>query len=214
LGGGRITLIPQNRQAAVCTLHLAIPASAINLCSRPQGFSRQTRGFRGCAGLHALRRSGNRPVALGNVKHRNIRFGPRCHDIQIAAGDFREQRNGAMTASSPGNVLAFGLANAQERGFTFIEPGEQVYEGMIVGIQKRPGDMAVNVCKEKKQTNMRSSNADIMVRLTPATKMSLEQCLDFLADDELLEVTPKHLRLRKRHLTEVAQSRARRTVAG
>jgi GTP-binding protein len=117
-----------------------------------------------------------------------------------------------MTASSPGNVLAFGLANAQERGFTFIEPGEQVYEGMIVGIQKRPGDMAVNVCKEKKQTNMRSSNADIMVRLTPATKMSLEQCLDFLADDELLEVTPKHIRLRKRHLTEVDRARAHRAA--
>ena len=128
------------------------------------------------------------------------------------AGDFREQRNGAMTASSPGNVLAFGLANAQERGFTFIEPGEQVYEGMIVGIQKRPGDMSVNVCKEKKQTNMRSSNADIMVRLTPATKMSLEQCLDFLADDELLEVTPKHIRLRKRHLTEVDRARAHRAA--
>jgi GTP-binding protein len=127
------------------------------------------------------------------------------------AGDFREQRNGALTASSPGTVLAFGLANAQERGFTFVEPGEEVYEGMIVGIQKRPGDMQVNVCKEKKQTNMRSSTADIMVRLTPATRMSLEQCLDFLADDELLEVTPKHIRLRKKHLTEVDRSRAHRS---
>jgi GTP-binding protein len=126
------------------------------------------------------------------------------------AGDFREQRNGALTASSPGTVLAFGLANAQERGFTFVEPGEQVYEGMIIGIQKRPGDMQVNVCKEKKQTNMRSSTADIMVRLTPAVKMSLEQCLDFLADDELLEVTPKHIRLRKRHLTELDRARAHR----
>jgi GTP-binding protein len=128
------------------------------------------------------------------------------------AGDFREQRNGALTASSPGTVLAFGLANAQERGFTFVEPGEQVYEGMVVGIQKRPGDMQVNVCKEKKQTNMRSSTADIMVRLTPATKMSLEECLDFLADDELLEVTPKHIRLRKRHLTEVDRARAHRAT--
>jgi GTP-binding protein len=130
------------------------------------------------------------------------------------AGEFREQRNGALTASSPGTVLAFGLANAQERGFTFVEPGEQVYEGMVVGIQKRPGDMQVNVCKEKKQTNMRSSTADIMVRLTPATKMSLEECLDFLADDELLEVTPKHIRLRKRHLTEVDRARAHRAAQG
>jgi GTP-binding protein len=81
---------------------------------------------------------------------------------------------------------------------------------MIVGIQKRPGDIRVNVCREKKQSNIRSSTSDISVRLTPASKLSLEQSLDFLADDELLEVTPQHLRLRKRHLTEVDQSRARR----
>jgi len=128
------------------------------------------------------------------------------------AGDFREQRNGALTASSPGTTLAFGLAGAQERGTTFIEAGEEVYEGMIVGIQKRPGDIRVNVCREKKQSNIRSSTSDIAVRLTPASRPSLEQALDFLADDELLEVTPKHLRLRKRHLTEVDQSRARRSA--
>jgi GTP-binding protein len=126
------------------------------------------------------------------------------------AGDFREQRNGALTASSAGTTLAFGLAGAQERGTTFIEAGEAVYEGMIVGIQKRPGDIRVNVCREKKQSNIRSSTSDISVRLTPASRLSLEQSLDFLSDDELLEVTPKHLRLRKRHLTEVDQSRARR----
>jgi GTP-binding protein len=126
------------------------------------------------------------------------------------AGEFREQRNGALTASSPGTTLAFGLAGAQERGTTFIEAGEEVYEGMIVGIQKRPGDIRVNVCREKKQSNIRSSTSDISVRLTPASRLSLEQSLDFLGEDELLEVTPKHLRLRKRHLTEVDQSRARR----
>src|SRR5438105_4997582 len=127
-------------------------------------------------------------------------------------GEFREQRNGALTASSAGKSLAFGLAGAQERGTTFIEPVQEVYEGMIVGIQKRPGDIRVNVCREKKQSNIRSSTSDISVRLTPASKLSLEQSLDFLADDELLEVTPKHLRLRKRHLTEVDQSRARRVA--
>ncbi len=125
-------------------------------------------------------------------------------------GEFREQRNGALTASSSGTALTYGLAAAQERGSTFIEPGEEVYEGMVVGVQKRPGDIRVNVCREKKQSNVRSSTSDISVRLTPATKLSLEQSLDFLVDDELLEVTPKHLRLRKRHLTEVDQSRARR----
>jgi len=125
-------------------------------------------------------------------------------------GEFREQRNGALTASSAGTSLTYGLAAAQERGTTFIEPGEEVYEGMIVGLQKRPGDIRVNVCREKKQSNVRSSTSDISVRLTPASQLSLEQSLDFLADDELLEVTPRHLRLRKRYLTEVDQSRARR----
>jgi len=96
--------------------------------------------------------------------------------------------------------LAFGLANAQERGFTFIEPGEQVYEGMIVGIQKRPGDMSVNVCKEKKQTNMRSSSADEAIRLIPHRELSLEQAIEFIADDEFVEITPKSIRLRKKVL--------------
>jgi GTP-binding protein len=127
------------------------------------------------------------------------------------AGDLSGERNGALTASSAGAAVAYGISNAQERGTTFVEPGDPVYEGMIVGLQKRPGDIAVNVTKEKQKTNIRSSTADIAVRLTPAVKMSLEQCLDFLEDDELLEVTPKAIRLRKRWLTEVEQSRARRT---
>src|SRR2546429_186503 len=131
------------------------------------------------------------------------------------AGELRDERNGALVASSAGTALTHGLANAQERGTTFIEPGEAVYEGMVVGVQRRTGDMRVNVCREKKQSNVRSSTADIAVRLTPLTRLSLEQSLDFLADDELLEVTPKHIRLRKRHLTEVDQARARRRpVAG
>ncbi|HYW26305.1 MAG TPA: translational GTPase TypA [Terriglobales bacterium] len=129
------------------------------------------------------------------------------------AGELRDQRNGALTASAPGTAVTYGLANAQERGTTFIEPGEVVYEGMIVGLQRRTGDMQVNVCREKKLTNIRSSTKDIAVRLSPATKLSLEQALDFLVDDELLEVTPAHLRLRKRHLTELDQAQARRRSA-
>src|SRR2546430_15933018 len=81
------------------------------------------------------------------------------------AGELRVQRNGALTASSPGTALTYGLANAQQRGTIFIEPGETVYEGMIVGLQRRAGDMQVNVCREKKQSNVRSSTADIAVRL-------------------------------------------------
>jgi GTP-binding protein len=129
------------------------------------------------------------------------------------AGELRDQRNGALTASAPGTAVTYGLANAQERGTTFIEPGEAVYEGMIVGVQRRTGDMQVNVCREKKLTNVRSSTKDIAVRLTPSTRLSLEQALDFLVDDELLEVTPAHIRLRKRYLTELDQAQARRRSA-
>jgi GTP-binding protein len=92
------------------------------------------------------------------------------------------------------------LANAQERGTTFIEPVTRVYGGMIVGMNSRGDDIVINVCKEKKKTNVRSSTAEVLVRLTPATVLSLEQSLDFIADDELVEVTPENIRLRKRIL--------------
>jgi GTP-binding protein len=125
------------------------------------------------------------------------------------AGDLSSQRNGVLTASQAGVAVAYGLANAQERGITFIEAGEAVYEGMIVGLNKRPDDIAVNVTKEKQKTNIRSSTSDISVRLTPALKMSLEQCLDFLGEDELLEVTPRTIRLRKRWLSQTERARRR-----
>lgn len=116
-------------------------------------------------------------------------------------------RNGALTASESGNTNSYGLENAQERGVTFVPTQTPVYEGMIVGMNNKKEDIAINVCKEKKLTNMRSSGADIATKLTPHTQLSLEQCLDFLGPDELLEVTPKNLRLRKRWLSEVDRRR-------
>ncbi|MEK7757671.1 MAG: translational GTPase TypA, partial [Planctomycetota bacterium] len=115
-------------------------------------------------------------------------------------GEIRSTRSGALLASETGVALAYGLNNAQGRGITFVEPGTPVYQGMIVGLQSRDDDMVVNVCKEKKQTNIRSSTSDIAIRLTPAVIMSLEECLDFINPGELLEVTPKSLRLRKKVL--------------
>lgn len=115
-------------------------------------------------------------------------------------GEMGQNRNGVMTASEDGVAVTYGLANAQERGMTFIEPGTPVYEGMIVGITPKEQDIAVNICKEKKLTNMRSSTADISVRLTPPVLMSLEQSLDFIENDELVEITPKNIRLRKKVL--------------
>ncbi len=117
-------------------------------------------------------------------------------------------RSGVLVASDEGIAVAYGLENTQGRGQTFIEPGIAVYEGMIVGINPRQQDIAVNVCKEKKKTNMRSSTADIAIKLEPPIRLSLEQSLDFVAQDELVEVTPQNIRLRKKLLTQQQRLRA------
>lgn len=119
-------------------------------------------------------------------------------------------RNGVLIASETGIAVAFGLLNAQGRGATFIDPGTKVYEGMIVGLNSKSDDIEINVTKEKKQTNVRSETADIAIPLSPAVKMSLEQSLDFLEEDELLEVTPQNLRLRKKFLTRLERVRTAR----
>lgn len=119
-------------------------------------------------------------------------------------------RNGALIASEAGDILAYGLGNAQERGITFFEPATPVYEGMIIGVNSRKDDIEVNVTKEKKQTNMRSKGEGVKLVLTPPTVMSLEQYLDFLEDDELLEVTPKNLRPRKKYLSKIDRVRSQR----
>ena len=129
-------------------------------------------------------------------------------------GELPITRNGALVATDNGVATSFGLNNAQGRGNTFIEPGTQVYQGMIVGLSKYPQDIIVNVAKEKKLTNIRAASADIAVRLSPAVEMSLEEVLDFIADDELLEVTPKSLRLRKKLLTQHERLRAKVRTAG
>jgi len=119
-------------------------------------------------------------------------------------------RPGVLVALDSGKALAYSLENAQERGITFIEPGEDVYEGMIVGLGTRESDVELNICKGKHLTNMRSSGADIKIALTPALKMSLEQALDFIQDDELLEVTPTSIRLRKRYLDKTERLKFQR----
>ncbi len=124
-------------------------------------------------------------------------------------GKIGTTRMGALIASEQGVAVTYGLGNAQQRGDTFIEPGTPVYEGMIVGLNSRPMDMVVNICKEKQKTNIRSSTSDISVRLTPPILMSLEQSLDFINNDELVEVTPLNIRLRKRYLTQNERARNR-----
>ena len=116
-------------------------------------------------------------------------------------------RSGVLVASEPGVSVTYGLNNAQERGLLFIGPGVQVYEGMIVGTIQRSRDIAVNVCKEKKMTNIRSSTSDIAIKLTPPIIFSLEQAIDFINRDELAEITPEHIRLRKKTLQETMRLR-------
>lgn len=111
-------------------------------------------------------------------------------------------RNGALVATKSGESLSYGIANAQERGSLFITPGEAIYEGMVVGVSSKEEDIEVNVCKAKQLTNNRSSGEGVAIQLIPPTILSLEQSLDFIGDDELLEVTPQNLRIRKKYLTE------------
>lgn len=112
-------------------------------------------------------------------------------------GDIPTRNRGSLIAFETGESNTYGLYNAQERGTLFIGPQTKVYEGMIVGENSRPDDLDINVCKKKHITNLRSSTAEETLRLTPPKEMTLEKCLEFIADDELLEVTPKSLRMRK-----------------
>lgn len=121
-------------------------------------------------------------------------------------------RPGVLVASASGTAVTYGLNNAQDRGTLFLGPGTEVYEGMVVGFHARDNDIPVNVCKEKKLTNMRSSTAEIAIKLSPPMMMSLEEMLDFIVEDELLEVTPKNLRVRKRILAQGKRQRSERKV--
>ncbi len=123
-------------------------------------------------------------------------------------GDLSYRKTGSLIAYESGESITYGLFGAQERGILFIGPGVKVYSGMVVGQNPKSEDIEINVCKTKKLTNTRSSSADEALKLTPPKDMSLEQCLDFIDTDELLEVTPKNLRIRKRILDPTMRKRA------
>ena len=127
-----------------------------------------------------------------------------------AEGRYKPERNGALVAFEDGVSTAYALDAAQARGILFIPPQVPVYQGMIVGLSNKKDDLDINICREKQLTNMRTHASDGAIQLTPYTQLSLEQCLDFLLDDELLEVTPKSLRLRKRQLDPIKRKRENR----
>jgi GTP-binding protein len=123
------------------------------------------------------------------------------------SGPIHSRSRGSLVAWETGSSTTFGLENAEGRGVLFVGPGVDIYGGMVVGENQRPGDLEVNVCKRKQLNNMRQAFRDVDGRLTPPREMSLDEAIEYLADDELLEVTPKNLRIRKRILDKNQRAR-------
>ena len=132
-------------------------------------------------------------------------------EYQTYKGDMPTRQTGVMIAQSDGNAVAYALFNLQPRGTIFITPGDRVYEGMIIGEHTKGGDLVVNALKEKKLTNMRASGSDDAIQLIPPKLVTLQFALEFIADDELVEVSPKFIRLRKMVLKEEERKRQSRT---
>ena len=136
-------------------------------------------------------------------------FNSQYLDYEPVGANLPKMRRGALIASDSGEALSYGLQAAQERGTTFVNAGEIIYEGQIIGMNSKDEDIEINGAKGKKLTNMRSQSSDGVIQLIPSIRYSLEQCLDFLESDELLEITPKSLRLRKKYLTSIERRRHR-----
>ena len=137
-----------------------------------------------------------------NVTHGEAVFYHNFLEYGPFAGDIGGRQNGAMISMSTDKAVAYALGTLQERGQLFVEPGTECYEGMLVGERSKPGDMVVNIARTKQLGNQRSSTADIAVQLTPPKTFTLEEALEYIMDDELVEVTPKHIRMRKKILSE------------
>jgi GTP-binding protein len=141
----------------------------------------------------------------GTLHHRFLEYGPWC-------GSLGGRSRGVLVADREGEAVAYGLYGLQDRSTLFVKPGEAVYEGMIVGENSRSGDMDVNVCKEKKLTNIRAAASDENVLLEAPRRITLELALEYIEEDELIEITPDAIRLRKRALTASARKKAARSV--
>ncbi|KAG1241847.1 hypothetical protein G6F68_016469 [Rhizopus microsporus] len=131
----------------------------------------------------------------------------------VKEGSIGERRNGVLISQDNGDAVAYALWKLQDRGRMFVSPGDALYEGMIIGIHSRDNDLVVSPIKGKQLTNVRASGTDEAVRLVPPIQMSLEYAVEFIDDDELVEITPKSIRLRKRYLLENERKRAARDAA-
>jgi GTP-binding protein len=141
----------------------------------------------------------------GLMHHRFLEYG-------AWSGQLQGRLRGVLVSMEQGTIIAFALGNLQERSTLFVKPGDEVYEGMVIGENARPGDMDVNPTKEKKLTNMRSKGTDDAINLEPPRQLTLETALEYIEDDELIEVTPKSIRLRKRLLKESDRKRINRNA--
>jgi GTP-binding protein len=122
------------------------------------------------------------------------------YDYLPMVGEMQGREAGSIVSWENGTTTTYGLKNAEERGILFYGPGVDVYEGMVVGGHQRPGDLTINICKKKHMTNVRAARGEMEIRLTPPKQMSLDEAIEYLADDELLEITPQNYRIRKRIL--------------
>ena len=130
-------------------------------------------------------------------------------------GEIPDRRNGVLISAEDGEAVAYALWKLQERGRMFVSPGDKLYEGMVIGIHSRDNDLVVNPIKSKQLTNVRSSGKDEAIALTPPIELTLEYAVEFIADDELVEITPKSIRIRKRHLKNTsARRRAAKRLSG
>ena len=159
----------------------------------------------GCVGTPGVTRTMTRGTGL--LHHVFDHYGP------VVQRELGQRPNGVLIANGQGTALAYSLFSLQERGRLCIGPGEEVYEGMIIGLNNRDNDLVVNPLKGKKLTNMRAAGKDENVVLTPPIRFSLEQAMEFIDDDELIEVTPTSVRLRKRNLKETDRKRSERETA-
>ena len=133
----------------------------------------------------------------------------RFKDYEPYKGEIEQRVNGSLVAGETGEAIAYSMDKLQDRGRFFIDPGEQVYEGQVIGEHTREKDLVVNVCKTKKLTNVRAAGTDEKVMLPPPIKFSLEEALEYIQEDELVEVTPKSMRLRKILLDQLSRKRAK-----
>jgi GTP-binding protein len=182
------------RKGELCAMHVE-PTGMVRL-----EFNIPTRGLIGYRGEFLTDTRG-----MGIMHHRFLEYG-------AWAGALQGRLRGVLVSMEGGTIIAFALGNLQDRSTLFVTPGDEVYEGMIVGENSRPGDMDVNPTKEKKLTNMRSKSADDAITLEPPRLLTLETALEYIEDDELIEITPKSIRLRKRLLSESDRKRISRVA--